>query len=87
MGFPHPDLQIKNTTPYGVLIWPTYTNTSITIDLYSTKFAEATQSGQSKAAKGPCTRVTTQRTRKYPDGTTKVDSVAALYRPEEGVNC
>ena len=87
MGFPHPDLQIKNTTPHGVLIWPTYTKTSITVTLYSTKFVEGTQTGQSEAARGPCKRVSTERTRKYVDGTTKVDRVFALYRPEEGVNC
>ena len=87
MGYPHPDLQIKNTTPHGVLIWPSYNATSITVTLYSTKFVEATQSGQTEAPRGPCTRVTTERTRKYLDGTTKVDRVFALYRPEEGVNC
>ena len=87
MGFPHPDLQIKNTTPYGVLIWPTYTGTSFTITLYSTHFVDATQTNQTTAPKGPCTRVTTERTRKYLDGTVKVDKVFALYRPAEGVDC
>ncbi|HEV7887788.1 MAG TPA: VanW family protein [Acidimicrobiales bacterium] len=87
MGFPHPDLQIKNTTPYGVLIWPTYTGTSFTVTFYSTHFVDATQTGQTSAARGPCTRVSTERTRKYLDGTTKVDRVFALYRPAEGVDC
>ena len=87
MGYPHPDLQIKNTTPHGILMWPSYNSTSITITLYSTKFVESTQSGQTEAPRGPCTRVSTERTRKYLDGTTKVDRVFALYRPAEGVNC
>jgi len=88
MGFPHPDLQIKNTTPYGVLIWPSFTSTTITVTLYSTKFAEGTQTGQSEAPRGPCKRVSTERTRKYVDGREpKVDRVFALYRPGEGVNC
>lgn len=87
MGYPHPDLQIKNTTPHGILIWPAYNATSITVTLYSTKFVESTQSGQTEAPRGPCTRVTTERTRRYLDGTTKVDKVFALYRPAEGVNC
>jgi vancomycin resistance protein YoaR len=87
MGFPHPDLQIKNTTPYGVLIWPTYTGTAFTVTFYSTHFVDATQTNQMSAPKGPCTRVTTERTRKYLDGTTKVDRVFALYRPAEGVDC
>jgi vancomycin resistance protein YoaR len=87
MGFPHPDLQIKNTTPYGVLIWPTYTGTSLTVTFYSTHFVDATQTNQTSAPRGPCTRVTTERTRKYLDGTAKVDRVFALYRPAEGVDC
>ncbi|HEX9969272.1 MAG TPA: VanW family protein, partial [Acidimicrobiales bacterium] len=87
LGFPHPDLVVKNSTPYGVLVWPTYTSTTITVTLYSTKHAEAVQSGQTETPRGPCTRVVTQRTRTYPDGTKKTDSVSALYRPEEGVNC
>jgi vancomycin resistance protein YoaR len=88
MGFPHPDLQIKNTSPYGVLIWPTYDDTSLTVTLYSTKFVDAVQSGQSQAPSGACTRVTTERTRTYlSDGHTAVDKVFARYRPAEGVNC
>lgn len=87
MGFPHPDLQIKNTTPYGVLIWPTYTNTSLTVTFYSTHFVDATQTNQTQAPKGPCTRVATERTRKYLDGTVKVDKVYATYQPKEGVRC
>lgn len=88
LSFPHPDLKIRNPSPYGVLIWPTYTDKNITVTLYSTKWVEATQSNQTKEQRGPCTRVRTERTRKFlADGTTKVDSVAALYRPEEGINC
>ncbi len=87
MGYPHPDLEIKNTTPYGVLIWPSYTGTTITVTLYSTKYAEGQQTGQTEGPRGPCTRVVTERTRSYVDGTTKKDRVFALYRPEEGVQC
>ena len=87
LGFPHPDLQIKNTTAHGVVIWTSYTKTTVTVSLYSTKHIEVTESGPTEAPRGPCTRVVTQRTRTYPDGTKKTDSVAALYRPEEGVNC
>jgi hypothetical protein len=88
MGFPHPDLQIKNTSPYGVLIWPTYTDTSLTVSLYSTHFVDVAQTGQSQAPSGACTRVTTERTRTYlADGHTDVDRVFARYRPAEGVDC
>ena len=88
MGFPHPDLQIKNTTPYGVLIWPTYTDTSLTVTLYSTHFVDSQQTGQTQGPRGACTRVTTERTRTYvSDGHQVVDKVFATYRPSEGVNC
>ncbi|MDQ1403878.1 MAG: hypothetical protein QOG03_2194 [Actinomycetota bacterium] len=87
MGFPHPDLQIKNTTPYGVMIWTSYTSTSLTITMYSTHVVDSSQTGQTKSAAGPCTRVKTERTRRYADGATKVDYVYATYQPREGVSC
>ncbi|MBW3555623.1 MAG: VanW family protein [Actinobacteria bacterium] len=88
MGYPHPDLVIKNTSPYGVLIWPSYNETSITVTLYSTRFVDAQQTGQSEAPRGACKRVTTERTRTYlADGRREVDKVFATYRPKEGVNC
>ena len=88
LSYPHPDLRIRNPTPYGVLIWPTYTARSITVTLYSTRWADVAQTNQTKEQRGPCTRVRTERTRRLlADGTTKVDHVGALYRPEEGVNC
>ncbi|MGH9282076.1 MAG: VanW family protein [Acidimicrobiales bacterium] len=88
LSYPKPDLRIRNPTPYGVLIWPTYTGRSITVTLYSTRWAEVTQSDQTTKPRGPCTLVRTERTRRLlADGTVKVDRVNALYRPEEGVRC
>ncbi len=87
LSYPKPDLVIRNTTPYGMLIWPTYTASSITVTLYSTPFATGEQTGQTRSQAGNCTRVTTERTRRYVDGRVKVDSVFATYRPSEGVNC
>jgi vancomycin resistance protein YoaR len=88
LSYPHPDLQIKNTTPYGVLIWPTYTDTSLTVHLYSTKYYESVTVGEPTAsAAGNCTKYTTPRHRVYLDGKTKDDTVFARYRPAEGVNC
>ena len=88
MGYPRPDLQVKNVTPYGILVWPSYTERSITVTLYSTKhFRSVDQTGQSKRPQGTCTVVTTERTRVLPDGERKVDSVRARYRREEGLNC
>jgi vancomycin resistance protein YoaR len=88
LGWPGPDLQIRNTTPYGILIWPSYTNSSLTVTLFSTKyFSSVDQSNQTSAPSGVCTSVVTERTRLYLDGTKKVDVVRARYRPSEGINC
>jgi vancomycin resistance protein YoaR len=87
ISWPAPDLKIKNTTPYGVLLWPTYDATSITVHLYSTHFVDAVAEPTKSAKAGPCTRITTPRTRTYLDGTVKQDSFSALYQPAEGVHC
>jgi vancomycin resistance protein YoaR len=88
MGFPHPDLQIENTTPYGVLIWTSYTAGSLTITLYSTPFAQGEQTGIREARSGNCTVVTTTRTRTYVDGRPPVeDTFRATYRPGPGQFC
>ena len=88
LSYPKPDLQIVNPTPYAVLIWPTTTADSITVRLYSTRWATAEQTGQSERVQGTvCTRVTTERTRTFTDGRTEVDDVFAVYRPSEGVDC
>ena len=34
LGFPEPDLKFRNNTPAGILIAPSYTDTSITVSLY-----------------------------------------------------
>ena len=88
LNHPHPDLKIRNTTPYGILIWPSYTNTAVSVTLYSTKTWKVSQTGQTKSPSGVCTRVRTERTRvRISDNVTKKDAVFATYRPEEGVNC
>jgi hypothetical protein len=88
VNFPNVDLEILNTTPYGVLLWPTTDETSITVTLYGTRWIEGEQTGQTERRQGvSCTRVTTERTRTYlEDGRTETDTVFALYRPE-GVRC
>jgi len=87
LNYPHPDLILANNTPYGVLVWPTYTGTTLTVTLYSTKYATGTQTGQTQGKRGVCTVVSTERTRTYPDGTKKTDKFRATYRPQEGINC
>ena len=89
LAFPHPDLKIKNTSPYGVLVWTSYSGTDITVTLYSTKWADSTQSAQFKASVGAgCTSVTTQRTRTFlADGHRAVDKFSGRYVPGEGARC
>ncbi len=87
ISYPEPDVRIRNNTPYGVLIWPTYTDTSITVTMYSTKYVSGEQTNQTKTPKGVCTAVSTERTRTYVDGRKAVDNFSGLYSPGEGVEC
>ena len=87
VSFPHPDLQIINNTPYGVLLWPTADHDSITVKLFSTRWVTGEQTAQDERLEGTsCTRVTTERTRTFVDGSVEVDTVSARYRPE-GMRC
>ncbi len=87
ISYPSLDLKVRNNTPHGVLIWTSYTDTSITVTLYSTKTVSGEQTGQTTSQRGGCTAVTTERTRTYTDGRTAVDRFSALYAPREGVKC
>ena len=88
MGFPAPDLEITNNTPYGVLIWTV-------VHRHQPHRARCTprrtpRPSRPAIAEGPsgnCTVVTTTRTRTYPDGTTETDKFRATYRPGEGSDC
>jgi vancomycin resistance protein YoaR len=87
LGHPAPDLALRNNTPYGVLIWPTYTDSSITVQLWSTPYYEVEEAGQSRFGQGACTRVETYRKRTKPNGVEIEDEVFAVYRPGEGLDC
>lgn len=87
LNYPDVDLAIVNNTPYAVLIWTAYTDTSITVQIYSTHYWDVEQTGQSSWRSGACTAVETFRARTNPDGETFEDSVSALYRPGEGLDC
>lgn len=88
LSYPSPDLKIHNNTPYGVLIWPSYTGTSITVTLYSTPWVKGEQTDQTKTPAGVCTRVRTERTRTWlEDGRTETDTFGTLYQPADGVTC
>jgi vancomycin resistance protein YoaR len=87
MGYPAPDLKIKNNTPYGVMIWTSYTANSVTVTMYSTPYATAEQTGISESMSGACRNVSTTRTRTFPDGHTDQQTFRATYRPGEGQTC
>ncbi|MGH8911620.1 MAG: VanW family protein, partial [Acidimicrobiia bacterium] len=87
ISWPAPDLAFTNTTEYPALIWTSYTGTSITVSVYSTKSVEVEQVRQEVGAARQCTRVDTFRLRTYADGREVEDSVFATYRPAEGFDC
>ncbi|MDH3189236.1 MAG: VanW family protein [Acidimicrobiia bacterium] len=84
---PAPDLVIKNTTAYPVLIWTSFTPTSITVSMYSTKNVEAEQVAVRSSKRNQCTYVETDRLRTYSDGSEVIDTFVALYRPADGIDC
>ena len=88
VSYPNPDLVLENNTPYGVMLWPTTDDSSITVRLYSSPWILAEQTNQWTQARGTsCTRVVTERTRTWvEDERTETDTVSALYRPE-GLLC
>ncbi|MXZ31813.1 MAG: hypothetical protein F4Z22_13470 [Acidimicrobiia bacterium] len=87
ISYPHPDLQLINRTPYSVLLWPTSTEGSVTVQIYSTLHMTVTQSDQTTEAQDQCTAVFTERTRTFADGSSTTDIVRAVYQPAEGLNC
>ncbi len=87
ISWPKPDLVLENNTDYAVLVWPTYTDTSITVSMYSTTNVEVTDKGRSEGSRGFCTVVTTFRERVFSDGTVDNDSVFGVYRPAAGRDC
>lgn len=87
VSYPAPDFIIRNQTPYGVLMWPTYTDTSITMHLYSTRWAEGEQTGQSTSGRGTCTDVVTTRTITYVDGSPPTQDTFRGYYRNSGPTC
>lgn len=77
LAYPSVDLKIHNNTPYGVVIWPTYTANSITVQLWSTRFAIGAQTAQNK--KSGCGAVTITRTRLFVDGHSDQQTYRASY--------
>ena len=87
LSVPGPDLVITNTTDYPVLIWPTYTSTSITVSLYSTEHIEVEEVDHRVSYRNQCRLSEIDRQRTYPDGRVVVDTIIAFYRPGDGIDC
>lgn len=87
VSFPEPDLVIRNTTPSPILIWTGHGSESVTVEIYGAPYATVTESGAWTEPVGACTKAITERTRTYPDKDPVVDTVFALYQPQEGLNC
>ncbi len=87
LSIPGPDLVLTNGTDYPVLIWPTYTDTSITVSLYSTKHIDVTEVDHRISRRGQCRHSEIDRQRTYPNGLVKVDTIVANYRPADGIDC
>lgn len=87
LSIPGPDLVITNNTDYPVLIWPTYTPTSITVTLYSTPNVEVEELDQRISFRNQCRHSEIDRQRTFSDGRVVVDTIVANYRPGDGLDC
>jgi vancomycin resistance protein YoaR len=87
LSWPAPDLVVENNTDYPVLVWPSYSDTSITVQLWSTKNVNVVETALQETALRQCTKVERFRTRTFSDGRRERDSVFAVYRPDEGLDC
>ena len=87
ISWPRPDLEVRNNTPFGILVWNEYTSTSITVTFYSTKHLEVEALPLRQSSERECRVDITPRVITYPDGTKVEDTVFAVYRPGEGLDC
>jgi vancomycin resistance protein YoaR len=87
MGYPAPDLVFVNDTPYGILIDTSYTDTSVTVTMWSSPYARGEQVGISESSSGECDVVTTTRRITYPDKPSVTDTFTATYRPGPDEPC
>lgn len=78
LWYPSVDLKVHNNTPYGVVVWTSYTDTSVTVQFWSTRYVVGEQVSQSQTS--GCGRITTTRKRTWTDGRTETDKFHANYR-------
>jgi vancomycin resistance protein YoaR len=87
LSVPGPDLVVTNSTPYPVLIWPSYDSNSITVSLYSTKNVEVEEIDHRISSRRLCRHSEIDRQRTFSDGRVVIDTIEADYRPGDGLDC
>jgi vancomycin resistance protein YoaR len=87
MGYPAPNLAFVNDTPFGILVDTSYTDTSVTVTMWSSPYARGEQVGSSESSSGACKVVTTTRRITYPDKPPATDTFTATYRPGPDQPC
>jgi len=87
VSWPDVDLRVRNPTEFPILIWTEYSPGTITVKLFGTATVSGEQTGQEEEPLDECTKVRTERTRTWVDGSTEIDYVSAVYQPEEGLGC
>ena len=78
LDYPNVDLRIQNNTPYGVVVWPTYTGSSVTVQMWSSPYVVGAQTSQNRSS--GCGSIRTTRTRLFfEDGRVETDDFRATY--------
>lgn len=87
LSVPGPDLKFTNVTDYPILIWPTWTDNSITVTFYSTPNVQVEELEQRVTSRAQCRHSEIDRQRTFSDGRVEVDTIVANYRPGDGLDC
>lgn len=81
LGYPYPDLKFTNDTPGPIVIWTSYTDTSVTVSMWGTPDGRVvTESDPKLGTRGSCTTVEIIRTITWPDGRQKEEHVDTEYQ-------
>lgn len=81
LGYPYPDLKFTNDTPGPLVIWTSYTDTSVTVSMWGTPDGRVvTESDPKFGRRGSCTTVDIVRTITWPDGRQKEEHVDTEYQ-------
>lgn len=87
LGYPKPDLVFTNTSPGPLLIWSSYSASSITVELWGLSDGRVVEALPQKLSRqGVCRIVKDTRVIRWPDGREETDSYTTYYRPE-GRSC